>query len=81
MTHGTTSAYNNMGCRCQPCKAANAAHIRAMRAQARERAKTDPRIIPHGTAHAYAYWGCRCSDCREAARVAVAKYRQAAAQQ
>jgi hypothetical protein len=31
--HGTVNAYNNHGCRCEACKAANAAAVKAYRAK------------------------------------------------
>ncbi|UQN30681.1 hypothetical protein [Brachybacterium kimchii] len=52
--HGTRSHYR-AGCRCDDCRAANAAYDRAYRAGHRE----------HGTRAAYTR-GCRCDACRSA---------------
>jgi hypothetical protein len=60
--HGTRSMYVNGKCRCENCKAANAAwqkNIRARRALDRELFK-----VEHGTLNAYTNYGCRCPACK-----------------
>jgi hypothetical protein len=59
-------AYQRHKCRCDICRAANTENCRQSRANAKARAKRDPRLIPHGTVVGYGYWGCSCSDCRKA---------------
>ena len=78
--HGTTNGYGNLNCRCDDCRAANAAHHKdymgrhpEQREKHRVRRQTikpldvdDPR---HGTDNGYTNYVCRCDDCR-AARLA-----------
>lgn len=59
--HGTRSAYQHDGCRCDDCRraeAVNQATTRAARA-----AKGVPPEMPHGLS-TYVNWGCRCEVCR-----------------
>lgn len=56
MRHGTRSRYRHGGCRCDACRAANAAYVRSWK---RNR-KGDP---PHGTLDGYVNWFCRCPEC------------------
>lgn len=66
--HGTTPRYRQ-GCRCQPCKTANADWSATQRAVYRATAAVDPSVIPeHGTLTSYAQWGCRCEKCVEHVR-------------
>ena len=71
--HGTFNAYNNLGCRCTPCKAANVAQWQ----ESRERRKAGP--IPehvHGTENGYRNYGCDCDRCKDAwAKVTRARSR------
>jgi hypothetical protein len=64
--HGTTNAYDNFGCRCDACKAANTRVLAQRKAArlARGLAPDDPR---HGTDNGYRNWGCRCAPCTIAA--------------
>lgn len=69
MTHGTRSNYRN-GCRCDQCRAANAAYDRERRARAG--------LPNHGKRSTYIA-GCRCDACKEANNTYKAKYRSGAA--
>lgn len=67
--HGTRPCYQG-GCRCAPCKAANADYSRAVRSGA-PRPKTPkqpPLELEHGTRGCYVHEGCRCAPCAEANR-------------
>lgn len=66
--HGTNGRYRQ-GCRCQPCKTANADYSAQQREVYRATAAVDPGAIPkHGTLTSYAQWGCRCESCVTTAR-------------
>lgn len=68
MRHGTRSMYL-AGCRCEPCKAAQAAYMREKREQrGANLAADDPR---HGKKGTYDYYGCRCQACTKANTEAV----------
>lgn len=57
------STYNNKGCRCDICRAAN----RAASAAFRERHASEP--VPdhvHGTENGYCNYRCSCERCRRA---------------
>ena len=65
--HGTTHAYTNFGCRCEPCKEANS------KASTKRRLTRVEHGLPedddrHGTYNAYTNYGCRCQACKLAAR-------------
>jgi hypothetical protein len=72
-SHGTVNAYNNLGCRCGPCKAASKRSQRDQRGK-----RMNARVIrdntwyhpaaPHGTYNGYTNYGCRCTPCRSAGR-------------
>jgi len=73
IVHGTRYAYNAHKCRCEECKAANAAYLRE---QARPAAI---QLHLHGTLNAYDHLGCRCEKCREVSAAAKrARYRKCA---
>lgn len=57
--HGTRYGYAYYGCKCEPCREANADHSETYR-------KTEhPNHIPrHGTTSEYANYNCRCRDCK-----------------
>ena len=61
--HGTLSAYLNHDCRCDPCKAANAANQRRYRAE-KKKQEVPPEV--HGTDNGYTNYGCREACCRAA---------------
>ena len=71
VTHGGSGhAYSNYGCRCDECRAANAARF------ARRKAERDMRMsdFEHGSS-GYVNWGCRCDVCAEAhSEVMAANY-------
>ena len=69
--HGTLSGYQYHGCRCDDCKAANAASFRRWRTTMRG---TEPR--KHGIVSAYTHYRCRCDACVEAARQSWREYRE-----
>ena len=64
-THGY-SGYQNYKCRCETCRAANAAAVTRMRAQRAAQLAEDPAAVSHGVASTYDNWRCRCADCRAA---------------
>lgn len=71
MRHGTLHTYRYHKCRCDECRAANAASQREYVARIRERkdaAMVDPHSlrVPHGTSNAYCNHKCRCDECRAA---------------
>ncbi|MFI6317335.1 hypothetical protein ACIBG8_07440 [Nonomuraea sp. NPDC050556] len=72
--HGKAGTYNS-GCRCQPCTAAVAERLRITRANLREKARTNPELVPHGTSGAYHNWGCRCPICKSAQRARQSRTR------
>lgn len=71
-THGKTATYH-AGCRCDECRAAIAAAMRAYLATRQPMAEDDPR---HGTVNGYKNQRCRCDRCREAWVADVARRRQ-----
>lgn len=61
--HGTANGYGNLGCRCEPCRAAHAESLYA-RKSARKSAPTPEHV--HGSANGYGNYGCRCGPCSDA---------------
>ena len=61
--HGTYNGYNNLGCRCDRCQAANAEKVAEGRARRLER--PIPRHV-HGTENGYRNYGCTCTRCKDA---------------
>ncbi len=64
--HGTPSRYGYHGCRCDVCRAGNAARCAALKAARATRLAADPSAAPHGTVNTYRNWDCRCPDCAAA---------------
>lgn len=66
--HGTLSHYNNHGCRCDPCKAAQTIyrHEYQARKAAGLPARTYKPKVEHGTVNGYQHHKCRCDLCRAA---------------
>jgi hypothetical protein len=66
LAHGKHNTYSR-GCRCQPCRDAHAAYVRAGRqaASQRHRAGHRPANITHGYS-GYQNHYCRCEICRTA---------------
>ncbi|MDF2562271.1 MAG: hypothetical protein K0R99_3717 [Microbacterium sp.] len=62
--HGTITMYASRGCRCDECKAGNAAYQRARRVAAAEKLAAGARV-EHGTVHAYRHYGCRSMTAAE----------------
>lgn len=72
---GTPYMYQ-LGCRCEPCRAAarvknaeNRAHRKSgapPRRNPRQPLFSHPIQLTHGTEHAYTTFGCRCATCRRA---------------
>lgn len=62
--HGTYNGYINLGCRCQPCRDANAAEARRMKLQRASGRGRKP--APHGRYTTYHNYMCRCQPCRDA---------------
>lgn len=73
--HGTMSRYW-LGCRCDRCRAANAARCRALRAK--RMSKPIPNDVPHGLSTATNY-GCKCAVCRDAVRTSNRRISERAA--
>lgn len=72
--HGTRNGYNNLGCRCDPCRLA----VQTWRAlTGPSLAADDPR---HGTVNAYNNLGCRCKACTNAQRVYILRHQRRQAQ-
>ncbi len=61
--HATANGYNNLGCRCSPCKRAWSMEIQAARKRRSPLSPDDPR---HGKETTYSNWKCRCDLCRAA---------------
>ena len=72
--HGR-SGYRKRGCRCDVCRAANAAWARERRRRRRE-LLSDGAVAPqpHGIS-TYINWGCRCDECCAAQAVRLADIR------
>lgn len=70
VTHGGSgNAYANYGCRCDQCKAANAARVRR-RSHERDASTLPPEA--HGKYTTYTNWRCRCEKCKIAGAAANA---------
>jgi hypothetical protein len=78
--HGTVSAYNHRGCRCDLCRAAN--RRQAYKGRAARIAQlvvidgvpTAP-VRKHGNVSTYGNWYCRCAPCCAAWSEYMAAYR------
>jgi len=93
--HGTPNGYNNLGCRCDACRAAMTSYMRDRRynydrcACGREKARQAETcrvcfyaatVTPNQHGTDSRYCkGCRCLECREAHREARARRRERAA--
>ena len=73
LRHGQTNVYNNLGCRCVPCKLAWREYQmpKVINRKAKGLAVDDER---HGTYSGYANYGCRCERCVEANRLYALDY-------
>lgn len=69
MRHGTSYGYKERRCRCDECRAWNAAH----HAQGRDR--REGTALVHGSNSTYVNYKCRCDDCRDAHNVFAANLR------
>lgn len=66
LRHGSQSAYEDQGCRCDVCRAWwNERHRRARARRAAKLAEVTDQL-PHGTIGTYRDWGCRCPACVDA---------------
>lgn len=82
--HGTDNGYRNLGCRCDRCRAANAAsHLAWTHRTGMHRPREEyldnlyDNPPPHGTVTSYARpWFCRCDECRAASAAARARRRR-----
>lgn len=69
--HGTSSRYVNGQCRCQPCRDAFCASIKARKLRRRSWLREFGGVmvttarVQHGTIATYNNWSCRCSPCAE----------------
>lgn len=73
--HGTYNGYQNLNCRCQPCRDANAEYVRKRRSGRAAEIAENPRRAEHGRVSTYHNWGCRCDRCTEAHRFAKRRQR------
>lgn len=64
--HGSEDTYQNWGCRCEACKAGNAARALERRQERKLRLEADPTLTEHGKESTYVNWLCRCGDCTAA---------------
>lgn len=60
------------GCRCDDCRAHNAARCQKLQRARCERSEQ----APHGTVGAYTNWGCRCEPCTSAHNARCRAYYQ-----
>ena len=67
--HGVTR-YDNYGCRCEVCRAANADRHRELRSRRAASRPEDNVGLAHGSRSTYVSYGCRCERCVEAQRAA-----------
>lgn len=70
--HGTNAFYENHGCKCDKCRAVNAATTKARRHRLAK--LIDPEDERHGTTSFYQNHGCRCDACKDAQ--AAANYKR-----
>lgn len=59
--HGKNSTYTGLGCRCDPCRLAHNAAVKAFR----NRDKPIPDHV-HGSINGYNNYRCRCDSCAQA---------------
>lgn len=64
--HGSSNAYTNLYCRCEPCRTANAHSVYDARQKWRARPQKDIPDHVHGTASGYDNYLCRCVPCTKA---------------
>ena len=64
--HGTVGGYTNNACRCERCRAANAAYVQKRRYERAAALAADPSRAAHGEESTYTNWRCRCQPCTEA---------------
>lgn len=72
MKHGSRSGYRYSGCRCDDCRAWNAANVR--RSRLRRVSRGIPPGAKHGDRNLYVNYGCRCEACTIVNKVVCAKY-------
>jgi hypothetical protein len=73
--HGTTGAYTNHGCRCDPCMEAWNQYQHGIR-QRRKQAGLPADSTIHGTSNGYINYGCRCDPCRAAHNTSHREFRR-----
>lgn len=73
-SHGQTG-YTYYGCKCDVCRAANAARCRRAKEDRLARVAAGEAEIPHGRG-GYTNYGCHCEVCTQANSAACRKYRQ-----
>ena len=71
--HGSVNGYNNLKCRCDECRAANAAY-RLDWLRRRGHNPIDDDDPRHGTIGGYTNYSCRCDKCRAANNAQQANY-------
>ena len=64
--HGTHNRYDHWRCRCDLCRAANAAHNASARRKRYQAVEAGTVVISEHGRYAYANWGCRCETCTKA---------------
>jgi hypothetical protein len=72
--HGTISGYQNIPCREQCCRDAQAAYRRRLRAI--KASQPLPSYIEHGTLNASQNYRCSCLACKDADAAAKRAYRR-----
>lgn len=70
--HGTANGYNNHGCRCDLCRAANTEQQRVY--NAKKRVQRMGNILETQNRRHLSRWQCRCNDCDYTTETAVAMH-------
>ncbi len=71
------SSYINRKCRCDGCRAAQAAYMRRFRQRASADLVAGEVEVQHGTSSTYTNYRCGCGPCREAWRIYQRRLREA----
>lgn len=75
LPHGSYSTYVNHGCRCRPCRDANAKENADQRRRRHEAMVAGLVSPPHGKYSTYVNYICRCGPCTAAATATAAAVR------
>jgi hypothetical protein len=66
--HGTRNGYNNLGCRCDACKSAEAEYQTTRRTNRTALNRAGQVRLRHARVSTYNNYGCRCELCKRAKR-------------